>query len=55
MAKTKRQEQGQPTNADERALLPLGVKLLRALEGHRRGGREWVLSVAFDPQGETLV
>ena len=30
--------------------LPPGVKLLRTLEGHK----DVVLSVAFDPQGETL-
>ena len=30
--------------------LPPGVKLLRTLEGHQ----DVVMSVAFDPQGETL-
>ncbi len=41
---------GQRANEESRPELPPGVKLLRTLQGHQ----DLVLSVAFDPQGETL-
>lgn len=50
MAKKKRQERGQRATEEVWPELPPGVKLLRTLKGHQ----DTVLSVAFDPQGETL-
>jgi small GTP-binding protein len=46
----KKKEQEQRANEEPRPELPPGVKLFRTLEGHQ----DVVLSVAFDPQGETL-
>jgi len=46
----KKKERGQPANEAVRAVLPPGVKLVRALEGHK----DAVTSLAFDRQGGTL-
>jgi len=46
----KKKERGKRANEELRPELPPGVKLLRTLEGHQAE----VMSVAFDPEGETL-
>jgi WD40 repeat protein len=46
MAKRKPEEKSSRTDDEDVA----GLKLLRTFEGHR----SWVISVAFDPQGDTL-
>jgi small GTP-binding protein len=46
----KKKNRGQRVNEELWPELPPGVKLLRTLEGHQG----MVMSVAFDPQGETL-
>jgi small GTP-binding protein len=45
-----KEEHEQREIEEQRPGLPLGVRLLRTLEGHQ----DYVFSVAFDPQGETL-
>jgi small GTP-binding protein len=50
MAKKKLQKIEQHTSRELPAVIPAGVELFRALEGHRLP----VLSLAFDLQGETL-
>jgi WD40 repeat protein len=47
---SKKKQDGQHAEQQGREL-PLGVKLLYTLEGHT----DSIFSVAFDPQGETLV
>ncbi|HEY3568546.1 MAG TPA: TIR domain-containing protein [Thermoanaerobaculia bacterium] len=46
----KKKERGQRANKEGLPELPPGVKLLRKFEGHQ----STVMTVAFDPQGETL-